>query len=459
MAINALPYEIIDKILNYVMYDNDDFADPIRTLASISRTSRRLHQIAEPALYSTFEEFNTRSLIQYLSTIINNPHLAAHTKTYYGAHKPWTFSKYSANVAFSALKSKHPRLLEIIRENTRRLARAEILFEKLEEGSWDTTTSLTLVHLPNLQHLHLMIIGFKKWNGFPARADHEVDNYLDLGGTLLSACHRHKQLSTLTIHPSRESCRELDLAHLLALLQDLVTLKKLSLRGWDLEFSGFNAKLSIVELELLDSTINASSFDSLFRLFPALEKLRYQHSRARDYTQRRPLTTSLVHALIQTKPPLKELYINSTSEDRLLVEGTLDMVKSFSGFESLEVIDVLAFDQWMGVHFNTLKGSIRPLAELLPSKIKRLVLRRASTWTIKQTIVLLEQKYQFPSLQALKMEFAVLVEDRVLLNEIEGELSLLREACVRHGIDFSGRIYLCPDESEMIYGPNSDSIG
>jgi hypothetical protein len=80
MSVSDLPNEILDKMLKYVAQDEADLQDPIWSLASISRTSSRLHHPAEPLLYLTFKKFNGRSLLKHLRTILECPQLTAHVK-------------------------------------------------------------------------------------------------------------------------------------------------------------------------------------------------------------------------------------------------------------------------------------------------------------------------------------------------------------------------------------------
>ncbi|KAE9369011.1 hypothetical protein N431DRAFT_494319 [Stipitochalara longipes BDJ] len=445
MLINDLPYEILDKIFRYVAHDDDAFQDPIRTLASISRTSRRLHYPAQPALYSAFEEFNKRTLLKYLKTILDCPRLAASVKTYHGWHRPWTFTKYSANLSFSVWRLKNPRLMKIIWEIAINEDESQDWFDAMEEGSWDATTALALAHLPNLQHLSLTIIGIHQPYSI-TRAEYEVGNYYWIREALMRAAQLQHEgissplalehLTTLTIHPNRENCRELSMSQLLPLLK-MKSLRKLFARGWDLDWgSSVTISLTIVELELLDFTMENIFFMSFFECFPALEKLRYEHSSERSNPRSPFITMSLAHVLIQLRPPLKELYIENGSRvfAWVLLNNTT-VYRPFSQFESLEVIDMLAFDQWIDISgfYDNWKSTLRPLVELLPSKIKRLALRDASTWTISQVMDLLHQKDKVQNLEALTIELG----PEVRLDAIEGELSLLRETSARCGVQLS----------------------
>jgi len=172
-------------------------------------------------------------------------------------------------------------------------------------------------------------------------------------------------------------------------------------------------------------------------------------------------TMPLAHALRNAKPPLEQLCIeNGTSEGRWGQAGDkMAIVKSFAEFGSLEVIDILAFDQW-AIPFGPADGwksTIRPVAELLPRKIKRLMLRKALIWTVEQAIMLLAQRDGVSSLQTLTIEFLA----HVRLNKIEGELSLLREAGVRSGIDVSvqGGTFIDADDADIYSGLSLGSIG
>jgi hypothetical protein len=162
MSVSDLPNEILDKMLKYVAQDEADLQDPIWSLASISRTSSRLHHPAGPLLYLTFKEFNGRSLLKHLRTILECPHLAAHVRQYQGWHKPWTFTKNSVNLFFSGWSMQKSFLLSILQGIASDDQDAQDWIEAIEEVSWDATTALALAHLPNLQHLHLSIIGIHR---------------------------------------------------------------------------------------------------------------------------------------------------------------------------------------------------------------------------------------------------------------------------------------------------------
>jgi hypothetical protein len=101
MSINDLPNEILYKILNYLTNCNPSISEQLCELASISRSSRRLHNFVEPVLYGSFEEINKRNLLQYLRTVLEQPQLATNAKHYKGWQQPWTFTTYTVTLFFS----------------------------------------------------------------------------------------------------------------------------------------------------------------------------------------------------------------------------------------------------------------------------------------------------------------------------------------------------------------------
>jgi hypothetical protein len=216
-------------------------------------------------------------------------------------------------------------------------------------------------------------------------------------------------------------------------LLKMKSLQKLSASGWDLEWEQIvKAKLTIVELELLNFTMKEEFFVPFFECFPALEKLRYEHPRVEGHPRGVLITMSLANALIQTRPPLRELYIeNGSVEHRLFNVSSTALIKSFRGFESIEILELLAFDQWVFWESAEIsKSDLRPLAGLMPKKIKRLALKGASPWKIERAMGLLKQKDKVPNLEALTIEFA----HDVLIEEDGAELSLLRETSARSGV-------------------------
>ncbi|PMD64146.1 uncharacterized protein K444DRAFT_609272 [Hyaloscypha bicolor E] len=463
MSISELPNEIHDKIFTYVAQDEDDLQDPIWSLASISRTSSRFHHSAEPLLYLTFEEFNERSLLKYLGTILECPHLAAHVRQYQGWHKPKTFTKYSVNnLFFSGWNVQKTFLRSILHGIASDDREAQDWVEAIEEGSWDATTALALAHLPNLQHLHLAIIGIHRPISI-FQVDHQVGNYYWVRETLMRAAQLQHQgissplslehMTTLTLVPNREGSRELSASQLLPLLK-LKSMRKLVARGWDLRWGIIDrVDTTIIELELLNFNLKETFFTPFFECFPALEKLHCEHLHEGDISPSQLIMMSLAHTLIQLRPPLRELHVKNGSgcgdRDNL---GDMSMIKSFSGFENLEVIDILAYDQWIRwVFVDHGKHQLAPLVALLPGSIKRLALRNASTWTIEHVMGLLQHKDRVPNLKLLVIGFVRWFH----LNEAAGELGLLLETGSRCGIEIlvEGGIIMCPDTVEVDYDP------
>jgi hypothetical protein len=262
-----------------------------------------------------------------------------------------------------------------------------------------------------------------------------------------------EHLTTLTLVSNREGIREFSTSQLLPLL-NLKSLRKLIARGWDLRWGIIDrVDTTIIELELLNFSLKEAFFIPFFECFPALEKLHYEHLHEGDINPSQLIMMSLAHTLIQLRPPLRQLHVKNGSgcgdRDNL---GDMSMIKSFSGFENLEVIDMLAYDQWIPCVFvDHGKHQLTPLVALLPGSIKRLALRNASTWTIEHVMGLLPQKDRVPNLKLLVTGFVQWFH----LNEAAGELELLLEAGSRCGIEIlvEGGIVMCPDTAEVDYDP------
>jgi hypothetical protein len=194
--------------------------------------------------------------------------------------------------------------------------------EAIEEGSWDATTALALAHLPNLQHLHLAIIGIhRRISTF--QVDHQVGNYYWVRETLMRAAQLQHQgissplslehMTTLTPVPNREGSRELSASQLLPLLK-LKSMRKLVARGWDLRWGIIDrVDTTIIELELLNFNLKEAFFTPFFECFPALEKLHYEHLHEGDISPSQLIMMSLAHTLIQLRPPLRELHAKNGS--------------------------------------------------------------------------------------------------------------------------------------------------
>lgn len=448
MSINELPYEVLHKIFKCIANDDDDFQDPAWSLASISRTSRHLHYPAKSVLYSSFEEYNRRTLLKYLGTILACPRYAANVKQYKGRHKPWTSTKYSASLYFS-VRNTHKFFMEkIVREIASNEQEAQDWFHAIVEGSWDATTALTLAQLPYLQHLHLAILGDHN----PANLYQADRSYYWIRETLMRAAQVQYQgisnpltlehLSTITLVPSRESSRELSMAQLLPLLK-MKSLRKLVARGWDLHWRRAVEKFatSIVELEILNFGLEATYFIAFFEYFPALERLHYEHAALEDCVPHQLTVMSLAHTLIQLDPPLKELCIENGSgcdrqDDHSFVNIIgMSVIQSFSRFENLEIVDMLAYDKWIHpVGFiDVWKCTLAPLVDLLPSSITRLSLRGASSLTIEHAMGLLQQRDRVPRLEVLTIDFTWSFP----LDEVIEDLGLLKDLGSRRGIEIS----------------------
>ena len=318
MSINDLPNEILYRILNYVTNNNPSISEQLRELASLSRISPRLHKFVEPVLYSLFEEINKRNLLQYLRTILEQPQLATNVKQYKGRQQPWTFTTYTVTLFFSWRTVKKTVVQNAIESIVSDKQEARNWLEAIGEGSWDATTALALAHLPQLQHLHLAIIGdHNSYTG--CQVAYQGENYHWIKKTLMRAAQlQHQGISTplalehltaVTLSPSQVKNRDLSMAQLLPFLK-LKSMRKLVARGWDLVRWGVEADISltIVDMELQRFNIAESLVERFFACFPVLEKLHCEYCYSKSFNQPGPaVLNSLSRALIIGGPPLKEL--------------------------------------------------------------------------------------------------------------------------------------------------------
>lgn len=318
MSINDLPNEILYKILNYVTNCNPSISEQLRELASLSRSSRRLHNFVEPVLYGSFEEINKRGLLLYLRTVLEQAQLATNVKQYKGWQQPWTFTTYTVTLFFSWRTVKKTIVQNAIESIVSDKQEARNWLEAIGEGSWDATTALALAHLPRLQHLHLAIIGCHNYYT-GCQVDYQGENYHWIKETLMRAAQLQHQgilaplalehQTAVTLIPSQEKNRDIAMSQLLPFL-NLKSMRKLVARGWDLvrwEVEA-NINLTIVDMELQKFNIAESLVDRFFACFPALEKLHYEHCYSKDFSQPRPVAmNSLSRALILAGPPFKEL--------------------------------------------------------------------------------------------------------------------------------------------------------
>lgn len=152
MPLKALPTEVLLEIMGKVQFKSD--------LLKICLVSKQLCEVTQPQLYSTFGETNSNSLILFLRTILERPHLAPYVKSLIG---------YSA---FTSARGSYPRLFREDRfhnlnlEDQRRievaLKAANAHNESTEaawwekrfwDGGWNARFALLLCQLPNLKSI------------------------------------------------------------------------------------------------------------------------------------------------------------------------------------------------------------------------------------------------------------------------------------------------------------------
>lgn len=142
------------------------------------------------------------------------------------------------------------------------------------------------------------------------------------------------------------------------------------------------------------------------------------------------MVNSLARGLSQARPPLKKLYITDGSAIPFSHPSGDAMIESFSEFNGLEMIDAVAFDQW--IHSYAIeKPNLVPLVDLLPSSIKQLTLRHGSRATIQHMRGLLKGRDSVPGLKVLRIVF----DEFFKMGEVEGELAMLREEGEKCGVE------------------------
>ena len=166
-------------------------------------------------------------------------------------------------------------------------------------------------------------------------------------------------------------------------------------------------KLPSEDVTLRLHRVNVEKLKEFISCFPKLQRFSFEKPEAnlRSPPESHPFN-KVIQSLAQVKSSLKYLWLRCPKHGRLL-DFPCKGVRPLAGFQSLEVLDVLAFDNWIDaiepVGPTGLDFKLKPLADILPSGIKHLFLRRSSRKTIIHALGLLEVKQKrVPSLEVSK---------------------------------------------------------
>jgi hypothetical protein len=462
MLFSNLATELLENIFTYFEQDQK------HNLASLSRVCRRFHSLIEPILYSSLEETGKHSLFNYLRTLLEIPHLGSYVKRYKGCqpivYKPIFRQMGHPDMVMRLSHGEDTIPLPSGMSKAARQAVDYITFSAEEsdgdkwhgdilKGSWHAITALVLAQLPNLQELHLLVIGNREW---PLGSTHQiVAPYHWLKRPLMRAAQLQEQhissplslehLTTLIITQNSGKDRANPQIAQLWQLLGLQSLKRFVIQGWFFRYWNCRPKIQLptVDLEFINCTFEFDFLlegeDAFFDWFPDLEKFRFQHTDNRHHFHPQ-MITMLMQSLIRLQQPLRELYFEDTNDwdsVRQQDEGyfmlpTDDVeLESFSSFGNLEVLETTAFDQWTRFNENNALP-LAPFGEMLPSSIKLLTLRHASYATIPYVRGLLENRFAVPELHTLRLLYN---SQDVNLGDLGGELAALQEEGQKCGVD------------------------
>jgi hypothetical protein len=464
MLSNDLPNEVLNDIFAHV--EKGSYGQKT-DLASLSRTSRRFRTLIEPLLYSSLDDKKQGSLFKFLRTLLKRPDLGKHVKFYKGCQttpiNPIPLGGLET-VCSGRYEISNGTDLTPLLGDTLKAVRKVVDFitfpaeekdgdrwhEDIMAGSWHAVTTLVLSLLPNLQSLHLGIIGDRSW---PQPRNNLIDPpYYWLKRTLMRAAKLQQEhissplafekLTTISI--SRQNGVDLANIHQAQLMQllRLNSLRRFVTHDWYIMFwnTGEKIRLPIVDMELINCILDFEYLlddDVFFRWFPHLERLRFQHlDNSKQFHPQ--MITLLVQSLSRMQLPLRELYLGDTNnwdivrqiDDDVLIDASNEVeVESFAALENLEVLDTTAFDQW--IRFNRNNTQLAPLAAMLPRSIKHLTLRYASWATISYVRGLIEKRHAVPKLHTVRISPGQHLD----LGELSAELASLIEDGQRSGIN------------------------
>ncbi|QSZ36973.1 hypothetical protein DSL72_009065 [Monilinia vaccinii-corymbosi] len=166
--ITQLPSDILISLLRLI-------SSP-KTLSALSLCSKRLHQYAEPYLYSQFNHLGDActSLSYFLRTILREPRLAQYTKIFTAN----ALLGYCTDIDMSMLTPSDWALLKSSLERVHTLETGERdpsfnphissqWLSSIEHGNWDALVAFILCLLPNLQSLNIVNHASGCPNGYP----------------------------------------------------------------------------------------------------------------------------------------------------------------------------------------------------------------------------------------------------------------------------------------------------
>lgn len=410
--------EILISIIQYVnsgSHDSDgDYVMPrgSRNLLALALCSRHIYELAEPVLYSAFRQSGNQALPSFLCRILERSDLARRVKLFYGASIPdyldmsglkdqdWSRIRKACREAFS------PNLgIEFV----------EIWTSAIGYGSPDATTALVLCLTPNLEELQFRdyAIGYEFIHLFVDRAAE-----FQIRSELSSFSLPNLKSVSLDFWDTEYGMPFSDLEPFLK----LKSVTKFEADGVcedtvsaDEDVKDKGLIFSTTDLTLTRCVLAHGDMVAIFRCFPNLERLYYEHGGPTvggpDFQP-----PYMLAAIEHLKPCLKDLtilfeYMFAGYEYEEYPIGSL------AQFEKLTSIDVTA-SILLGDHgVDNEDGSYdgeddkgfprrQRLVDAVPPTLQRLSLRDISRADINEIFRLVAQKPKSaPSLQTLDLRW------------------------------------------------------
>jgi hypothetical protein len=155
MSFNSLSNEIIIKIIEYLLHDED--------LLSVGKTCRLLNALSAPYLYSSIGQLDPEWCSLFLRTISARPDLAAMVETYTGDENQYE-SDLSGPLEIGDFSEQSVAAMKkVITEVSGSEKEADRWEDDLfsDPPSFDAMTATMIALLPNLRELHMQTYGYR----------------------------------------------------------------------------------------------------------------------------------------------------------------------------------------------------------------------------------------------------------------------------------------------------------
>ena len=355
----TLPDELVIEILRLA---------ETRTLGALSACSKRFNFLIEPVLYSTFKQtsIRTRTLPRFIRTVLRNPSLALHVKTFIGTSEPNICSdmeflgEYSINMFKEALTLAYNHNIgKDCWEYDHNIKRR--FWHCVEQGNWDALIALLLCLLPNLQEIRMVRYG-DFYDGYPF-----IETILDRAAKLQDAGQLSPFLFAKLRRVSLENqdyenfpYRGMGLYQLLPYLALKSVDSVSSHMVTDLEFSHVQVPNEIqtiykfplpafdfskTSLVLDHSFISSTALPAFLGLFKSLKSLRYDFKYTIDVSDENEWNTDIVPgdilaAISHLSDSLEELVLTQQEFREVDRNDSADQtIPSFSEFQKLKRIE------------------------------------------------------------------------------------------------------------------------